>query len=135
MTPKQPGGRNKTRRDRTAHITTDHRHRKQSSLFALTNPTQLWEIMRFKLAHKLGAGHLWILMMVLIRVVPAAAQWSNSSSTPLFVDNGLLPELTSDQAGGCYISFEVNTVYPRGLFIRRLNKWGYEMTPYARIGS
>ncbi len=53
------------------------------------------------------------------------AQWTSSPSTPLFVDSGLLPEVCSDSSGGCYISYEVSTVYPRQLFLRRLTLWGY----------
>jgi hypothetical protein len=54
------------------------------------------------------------------------AQWSTDPSNNLIVGYGLLPELASDSAGGCYITYEQNTAYPRRLILERLNRYGYK---------
>jgi len=47
-------------------------------------------------------------------------------SNNLVVGYGLLPELCSDSAGGCYITYEQNSTYPRHLILERLNRYGYK---------
>ncbi len=54
------------------------------------------------------------------------AQWSTDPTNNLIVGYGLLPELASDGAGGCYITYEQNTTYPRHLILERLNRYGYK---------
>ncbi len=54
------------------------------------------------------------------------AQWSTDPYNNLIVGYGLLPELASDSTGGCYITYEQNTGYPRLLNLERLNKYGYK---------
>jgi hypothetical protein len=54
------------------------------------------------------------------------AQWSTDPSNNLIVGYGLLPELASDSAGGCYITYEQNLSYPRHLILERLNRYGYK---------
>ncbi|MBI4546470.1 MAG: T9SS type A sorting domain-containing protein [Ignavibacteriae bacterium] len=55
------------------------------------------------------------------------AQWSTDPSNNLIVGYGLLPELASDGAGGCYITYEQNLGYPRRLVLERLNRYGYKV--------
>jgi hypothetical protein len=54
----------------------------------------------------------------------SSAQWSTDPHSPLIVDYGLNPRLTSDSTGGCYVTYEQYTSYPRSLFIQRLNRLG-----------
>jgi hypothetical protein len=54
------------------------------------------------------------------------AQWSKDPYNNLIVGYGLLPELCSDSAGGCYITYEQGTTYPRHLILERLNRYGYK---------
>ena len=62
-------------------------------------------------------------------VVPSQAggQWSTDPSNNLIVGYGLNPELCSDSAGGCYITYEENTGYPRQLILHRLNRYGLKV--------
>lgn len=54
------------------------------------------------------------------------AQWSTDPTNNLIVGFGLLPEIASDSAGGCYITYEQNLAYPRRLIVERLNRCGYK---------
>ncbi len=63
---------------------------------------------------------------VLSSILHGFAQWSTDPSNNLIVGYGLLPELCSDSAGGCYITYEQNLVYPRSLILERLNRYGYK---------
>jgi hypothetical protein len=56
----------------------------------------------------------------------AISQWSTDPYNNLIVGYGLLPELCSDGAGGCYITYEQGTTYPRHLLLERLNRYGYK---------
>ncbi|MBI4546471.1 MAG: T9SS type A sorting domain-containing protein [Ignavibacteriae bacterium] len=69
-----------------------------------------------------------ILLLVLAVFFPAHiyAQWSTDPSNNLIVGYGLNPELASDGAGGCYITYEQNLGYPRRLVLERLNRYGYK---------
>jgi Secretion system C-terminal sorting domain len=51
-------------------------------------------------------------------------QWSTDPNNNLVVGYGLLPEICSDSSGGCYITYEQNTVYPKQLILERLNRYG-----------
>jgi hypothetical protein len=54
------------------------------------------------------------------------SQWSIDPHNNLIVGYGLLPELCSDSAGGCYITYEQNFAYPRRLVLERLDRYGYK---------
>ncbi|MBI4546468.1 MAG: T9SS type A sorting domain-containing protein [Ignavibacteriae bacterium] len=54
------------------------------------------------------------------------AQWSTDPTNNLIVGYGLLPEIASDSAGGCYITYEQNLGYPRRLVLERLDRYGYK---------
>jgi hypothetical protein len=55
------------------------------------------------------------------------SQWSTDPNNTLIVGYGLNPELCSDSAGGCYITYEYGTTgYPRKLAVERLDKYGYK---------
>ncbi|HQI42395.1 MAG TPA: T9SS type A sorting domain-containing protein [Ignavibacteriaceae bacterium] len=51
-------------------------------------------------------------------------QWSTDPNNNLIVGYGLNPELCSDSAGGCYITYEAG--YPAELHLRRLDRYGYQ---------
>ncbi|MBA4313216.1 MAG: hypothetical protein C0417_11365 [Chlorobiaceae bacterium] len=72
--------------------------------------------------------HFKILILVWLVEFPMQiyAQWSTDPSNNLIVGYGLLPELCSDSAGGCYITYEQNLSYPRRLILERLDKYGYK---------
>jgi len=53
-------------------------------------------------------------------------QWSTDPYNNLIVGYGLNPELASDSAGGCYITYEQNLYYPSRLVLERLNRYGYK---------
>jgi len=55
------------------------------------------------------------------------SQWSTDPNNNLVVGYGLNPDLCSDSAGGCYITYEYGTTgYPRKLGLERLDKYGYK---------
>ena len=54
------------------------------------------------------------------------SQWSTDPAQNLIVGYGLNPEIASDSAGGCYITYEQNLGYPRHLILERLNRYGYK---------
>jgi|GEM_PF-2151620 len=58
-------------------------------------------------------------------------QWSNDPNNNLIVGYGLNPELCSDSAGGCYITYEVG--YPSKLYLHRVDKYGYQPWGDKRI--
>ena len=54
-------------------------------------------------------------------------KWSNDPNSNLIVGYGLNPDLCSDSAGGCYITYEYGTTgYPRKLGLERLDKYGFK---------
>ncbi len=53
-------------------------------------------------------------------------QWSADPTQPLIVGYGLNSNLCSDGNGGCYITYEENTGYPRHLILDRLDRFGYK---------
>jgi hypothetical protein len=65
-----------------------------------------------------------ILLLIICKCLNA--QWSTDPYNNLIVGYGLLPELCSDSAGGCYITYEQGTTYPRHLMLERLNRYGYK---------
>jgi hypothetical protein len=69
---------------------------------------------------------LTIFVFTLLCAINGDAQWSTDPSNNLIVGYGLLPELCSDSAGGCYITYEQGTTYPRHLILERLNRYGYK---------
>src|SRR5437879_3724739 len=56
-----------------------------------------------------------------------SGQWSTDPTQNLIVGYGLNPELASDSAGGCYVTYEQNTGYPRQLILHRLNRYGLKV--------
>src|ERR1041385_61022 len=68
---------------------------------------------------------LFFSLLVLL-TAQSYAQWSTDPTNNLIVGYGLLPELASDSAGGCYITYEQNLSYPRHLVLERLNRYGYK---------
>jgi hypothetical protein len=58
-------------------------------------------------------------------------QWSTDPNNNLVIGYGLNPELCSDSAGGCYITYEVG--YPSELYLHRINKYGYQPWGDKRI--
>jgi hypothetical protein len=69
---------------------------------------------------------LVVLIIVLTLTSEGYAQWSTDPNNNLTVGYGLLPELCSDSTGGCYITYEQYTTYPRHLILERLNCYGYK---------
>jgi hypothetical protein len=59
------------------------------------------------------------------------AQWSTDPNNNLIVGYGLNPELCSDSAGGCYITYEVG--YPSKIYLHRLDRYGYQPWGDKRI--
>ena len=58
-------------------------------------------------------------------------QWSTDPNNNLIIGYGLNPELCSDSACGCYITYEVG--YPSKLYLHRLDKYGYQPWGDKRI--
>ncbi len=67
-----------------------------------------------------------ILLFSILPFCNSFAQWSTDPYNNLIVGYGLLPEIASDSAGGCYITYEQNLGYPRRLILERLNRYGYK---------
>jgi hypothetical protein len=61
------------------------------------------------------------------------SQWSTDPNNNLIVGYGLLPEICSDSAGGAYITYENNIIYPRQIELRRLNRYGYQPWGNSRL--
>ena len=58
-------------------------------------------------------------------------QWSTDPNNNLVIGYGLNPELCSDSAGGCYITYEAG--YPAELYLHRVDKYGYQPWGDKRI--
>jgi hypothetical protein len=71
-------------------------------------------------------SYLFLLVILIFKTGEVYAQWSTDPNNNLIVGYGLLPELCSDSAGGCYITYEQNLTYPRHLILERLNRYGYK---------
>ncbi len=71
-------------------------------------------------------SYLFLLIILIFKPLEIIAQWSTDTYNNLIVGYGLLPELCSDSAGGCYITYEQGTTYPRHLILERLNRYGYK---------
>ncbi len=71
--------------------------------------------------------HFKILVLLLFSLTTGKtfSQWSTDPSNNLIVGYGLNPEICSDSTGGCFITYEENTTYPRHLILERLNRYGY----------
>jgi hypothetical protein len=55
------------------------------------------------------------------------AQWSTDPNNNLIVGYGLDPNICSDSAGGCYITYDYdNLSYPRKLALERIDRYGYK---------
>jgi hypothetical protein len=69
-----------------------------------------------------------VVLVWLIFLCPflSRSQWSTDPSNNLIIGYGLLPEIASDSAGGCFITYEQGTTYPRHLILERLNRYGYK---------
>lgn len=54
-------------------------------------------------------------------------QWSTNPNNNLIVGYGLDPQICSDSAGGCYITYDYeSTGYPRKLALERIDRYGYK---------
>ncbi|MBI3364775.1 MAG: T9SS type A sorting domain-containing protein [Ignavibacteriae bacterium] len=72
-------------------------------------------------------------MVLLLLPIMLYSQWSTDPTQNLIVGYGLNPELASDSAGGCYVTYEQNTTYPRHLVLERLNRYGIK--PWGSVGK
>jgi hypothetical protein len=68
-------------------------------------------------------------LAAIVTLVPpfVDAQWSHNPSNPIYLGGGFDPDIVSDSAGGCYISYVVDNAPPNYLhhiLIDHLNKWG-----------
>ena len=65
--------------------------------------------------------------MIIVLAASLQAQWSNDPNNNLIVGYGLDPHICSDNAGGCYVTYDYeNIYYPRKLALERLDKYGYK---------
>ena len=73
-------------------------------------------------------GVKWVFAFIALLMLTGIsyAQWSTDPRNNLIVGYGLNPEIASDSAGGCYITYEQNLSYPRHLILERLNRYGYK---------
>ncbi|GEM_PF-3333846 len=71
--------------------------------------------------------------LYLFFALPIYSQWSTDPANNLIVGYGLLPEMCSDSAGGAYVTYENNTVYPRKIELKRINRYGYLAWDSARL--
>ena len=70
---------------------------------------------------------IFIPVIVILFAESLQAQWSTDPNNNLIVGYGLDPNICSDSAGGCYITYDYNsTSYPRWLALERLDKYGYD---------
>jgi len=54
-------------------------------------------------------------------------QWSTDPNNNLIIGYGLDPHICSDSAGGCYITYNYETLsYPQKLALERIDKFGYK---------
>ncbi len=68
---------------------------------------------------------------VIIFNINLVSQWSTDPKNNLVIGYGLNPELCSDSAGGCYITYEAN--YPAELYLHRVDRYGYQPWGDKRI--
>ncbi|HSW56609.1 MAG TPA: T9SS type A sorting domain-containing protein [Ignavibacteriaceae bacterium] len=70
---------------------------------------------------------IYFFFVLIFTPVISFPQWSTDPNNNLIVGYGLNPDLCSDSAGGCYITYEYGTTgYPRKLGLERLDKYGYK---------
>ena len=70
---------------------------------------------------------IFIPVIIILFAESLQAQWSTDPNNNLIVGYGLDPNICSDSAGGCYITYDYNsTSYPRWLALERLDKYGYK---------
>lgn len=62
----------------------------------------------------------------IVFIATAQSQWSTDPNNNLIVGYGLLPEMCGDSVGGAYVTYEVNSVYPRYIALHWLNRYGYQ---------
>ena len=74
---------------------------------------------------------LIIISVLLLNGINLYSQWSTEPNNNLVIGYGLNPELCSDSAGGCYITYEVG--YPSKLYLHRVDKYGYQPWGDKRI--
>ncbi|MGA2624445.1 MAG: T9SS type A sorting domain-containing protein [Bacteroidota bacterium] len=70
--------------------------------------------------------YTYLIFFIAILTCHSLSQWSADPTQNLIVGYGLNPEICSDSAGGCYITYEQNLGYPRHLILERLNRYGYK---------
>lgn len=72
------------------------------------------------------------LLTAFLLVSVSHAQWSTDPANNLIVGYGITPELASDGAGGCYITYIQQVgIYDR-ILLERLNRYGYKPWGTAR---
>lgn len=68
-----------------------------------------------------------IFLISLILLNKVFSQWSTNPNNNLIVGYGLDPQICSDNAGGCYITYDYeSTSYPRKLALERIDRYGYK---------
>ncbi len=66
------------------------------------------------------------LLIILLNTI-IFPQWSTDPNNNLIVGYGLDPNICSDSAGGCYITYDYdNLSYPRKLALERIDRYGYK---------
>ncbi|MGA2624258.1 MAG: T9SS type A sorting domain-containing protein [Bacteroidota bacterium] len=70
--------------------------------------------------------YIYAIFLIAIVTSHCPSQWSTDPTQNVIVGYGLNPEICSDSAGGCYITYEQNLSYPRNLMVKRLNRYGYK---------
>jgi len=79
--------------------------------------------------------YLLLVSLTGILVSPATTQWSTDPSNNLIVGYGQDPQLCSDGAGGCYITYTPELVAPYTIRVVRLNRFGLNAWGGYRIIS
>jgi hypothetical protein len=68
-----------------------------------------------------------LLFLVIISFSKSFSQWSTDPNNNLVIGVGWDPQICSDSAGGCYITYNYGTLsYPQKLAVERLDKYGYK---------
>jgi hypothetical protein len=74
-----------------------------------------------------------LLLISVLLLSTTHAQWSTDPTQNLIVGYGANPELCSDGAGGCYVTYENSIGYPTQLVLERINRYGYKAWPNPRF--
>jgi hypothetical protein len=69
---------------------------------------------------------LFTIFILVTSCINILSQWSTDPNNNLIVATGWDPQIVSDSAGGCYITYNYGSFYPQKLAVEKLDIYGYK---------